>query len=78
MTQWVKDLTTLAPSHCGGAGSIPGPGNFRMPGCSHKIKKKKKIWSFRRGTVEMNPTRNHEVSGSIPGLTQWVKALVLP
>ena len=20
-----------------------------------------------------NPTRNHEVTGSIPGLTQWVK-----
>ena len=28
----------------------------------------------------MNPTRNHEVVGLIPGLTQWVKdlALVLP
>ena len=23
--------------------------------------------------VEMNPTRNREVVGSIPGLTQWVK-----
>ena len=27
-------------------------------------------------TVEMNPTSNHEVSGSIPGLTQRVKALL--
>ena len=26
----------------------------------------------------MNPTRNHEVAGSIPGLTQWVMDLVLP
>ena len=26
----------------------------------------------------MNPTRNHEVSGSIPGFTPWVKDPVLP
>ena len=26
----------------------------------------------------MNPTRNHEVVGSIPGLAQWIKDLVLP
>ena len=25
----------------------------------------------------MNPTRDHEVSGLIPGLAQWVKDLVL-
>ena len=29
------------------------------------------------GAVEMNPTRNHEVAGSIAGLVQWVKELVL-
>ena len=25
-----------------------------------------------------NPTRNHEVAGLIPGLTQWVEDLALP
>ena len=32
----------------------------------------------RHGAVEMNLTRNHEIMGSIPGLVQWVKDLVLP
>ena len=32
------------------------------------FKKKNKNWSSCRGTVEMNPTRNHEVVGLIPGL----------
>ena len=43
-----------------------------------KINIKNDIWSSHRGTAEMNPTRNHEVVGSIPGLAQGVKDLVLP
>ena len=33
----------------------------------------KQSWSSRCGAAETNPTRDHEVAGSIPGLTQWVK-----
>ena len=42
------------------------------------IKNRFRLWSSRLGTVEMNPTRNNEVAGSIPGLAQWVKDPALP
>ena len=37
-----------------------------------------RLWSSHRGVAEMNPTRNHEVAGSIPGLAPWVKDPALP
>ena len=37
-----------------------------------------RLGSSRCGTAETNPTRNHEVAGSIPGLAQCAKDLALP
>ena len=34
--------------------------------------------SSRPGEAEMSPTRNREVLGLVPGLTQWVKDPALP
>ena len=38
---------------------------------------KRYMWSSCCGAVETNPAKNHEVVGSIPGLAQWVKDLML-
>ena len=40
--------------------------------------KKSPLRSSRHGSAEMNPTRNHEVEVSIPGLAYRVKDLALP
>ena len=57
---------------------------FKSQDTSHKeaglwpLFKNPKIWSSCRGAAGTNLTRNHEVSGLIPGLPQWVKAPLLP
>ena len=49
-------------SHCEDTLAVP-----------QKVKEK----SSHHGAAEMNPIRNDEVSGSIPGFAQWVKDLIL-
>ena len=39
---------------------------------------KQHFWSSHRGSVVTNLTSIHEDVGSLPGLTQWVKDLLLP
>ena len=50
-------------------------GEFQSPLSENK---KQKDRSSHHGIAETSPTRNHEVAGSIPGLTQCIKDLVLP
>ena len=56
----------------------PPPGTWLLPGPPVDISSEGPTRSAHRGTAETKLTRNHEVVGSIPGLTQWVKDPALP
>ena len=68
--------------HCGGLGCRlwrgfePWPGNLYLPGV--QLKKKKLLGVPVVAQWLTNPTRNHEVAGSVPALAQWVNDPALP
>ena len=66
----IKDLLLLL------LGSIPDPETSTCNGYGQERKKEDGVPVVAQWLT--NPTRNHEVAGLIPGLSQWVKDLALP
>ena len=72
--QQVRTLIAVLSGCCQHAGQGAVRASNRVTGPDKELRER----SSHRGAAEMDPTRNHEVAGSIPGLPQWVKGLALP
>ena len=83
LAQWVKDLALLwlwsRPAATAPIRPLAWEPPYAVGAALEKAKRQKKNFLGVPVVAQWltNPTRNHDVAGSIPGLAQWVKDPVL-